>query len=157
MEAQSIFDQRVYAQDTAPNDTRQGNLWVDTSQDPPVTKAADSVGNWNKVTNDNAQTYKGNDIDNNGDGTVDNADTLQGNTPADLTSSSLVSSGVINARAQPAMGVVNTSSDSVELLNGIDGSFIATILSPVPQGEVYIALGNNGSGNFSYKVVKSDV
>lgn len=39
---QSIFDQRVYAQATEPADNRAGTLWVDTSTEPPVTKAYDT-------------------------------------------------------------------------------------------------------------------
>lgn len=38
MESTTLFDQRVYAQDTAPNDLRDGILWVDTSNEPPTTK-----------------------------------------------------------------------------------------------------------------------
>lgn len=34
----ALADSRVYAQDSAPTDTRPGIIWVDTSQSPPRTK-----------------------------------------------------------------------------------------------------------------------
>jgi len=40
-----IFDQRVYAQDNAPADEREGNQWVDTSVDPPEVRVYSTDSN----------------------------------------------------------------------------------------------------------------
>jgi len=50
----SVFDQRVYAQNTAPQDTRNGNLWADTSFDPPKIKVySDDTATWEDATPSN--------------------------------------------------------------------------------------------------------
>lgn len=50
LQSTTIYDRRVYAQDTEPSDKRDGNLWVDTSASPPDTKTYDAdTGVWEPV------------------------------------------------------------------------------------------------------------
>ena len=53
LESRAIADTRVYAQDTRPSDTRDGIIWIDTSQTPRQTKVYDqSTGGWENIAPD---------------------------------------------------------------------------------------------------------
>lgn len=50
-ESRSITDKRVYSQDSKPLDTRPGILWVDTSNNPPITKVFSiDTQTWERVS-----------------------------------------------------------------------------------------------------------
>lgn len=50
-QSQSISDQRVYSQNTSPTDTRNGNIWIDTSQNPPETHVySEDSQNWENIS-----------------------------------------------------------------------------------------------------------
>lgn len=65
MKSTTLYDQRVYAQDTPPEDKRDGILWVDTSKEPPATNVyAVDTDSWeptapgNVTVSDNEPTGK---------------------------------------------------------------------------------------------------
>lgn len=50
MQSTAIFDRRVYARDTAPDDERDGVIWVDTSNSPRETYVySTDTGSWEPV------------------------------------------------------------------------------------------------------------
>lgn len=50
MNSRPVTITQVYAQDTAPNDTRDGVMWVDTSVSPPDTYVRDATtASWEPV------------------------------------------------------------------------------------------------------------
>lgn len=69
-DSRSLADKRVYAQDIAPADTREGVLWVDTSVSPPETRVRDTASNtWEPVSPpqsvgkiDSAETFAESDV-----------------------------------------------------------------------------------------------
>jgi hypothetical protein len=130
-ETTSLFDQRVYAQATPPQDTRDGIIWVDTSLADKPTKvySADTqsfvavgVADYSQLEN----RIIGTEVDQYIDGTLGQVESRGFQTPTNYASSNSVESG--------------ETGDSGTLTDGLE-NFVGYFIDSY-EYEIYISLGS---------------
>jgi hypothetical protein len=137
-ETTSLFDQRVYAQATPPQDTRDGIIWVDTSLADKPTKvySADTQGFVAVGVADYSQLENriiGTGVDQYIDGTLGQVESKGFQTPTNYTSTDTT---------------VYNEGDSGTLTDGLEnyvGYFIDSY-----EYEIYISLDGSNPGDLSF-------
>ena len=134
-ETTSLFDQRVYAQATPPQDTRDGIIWVDTSLAAKPTKvySADTesfvpvgIADYNQLEN----RIIGSQVDQYIDGTLGQVESRGFQTPTNYASS--------DSRAGSDWGTVSDSGTLTDGLENYVGYFIDSY-----EYEIYISVDSS--------------
>jgi len=138
-ETTSLFDQRVYAQATPPQDTRDGIIWVDTSLADKPTKvySADTqsfvavgIADYSQLEN----RIIGTEVDQYIDGTLGQVESKGFQTPTNYASTDSTDYGSV--------------SDSGTLTDGLE-NFVGYFIDSY-EYEIYISLDGLNSTNISF-------